>query len=145
MEPTENVCLLLAHAGPLFLKIGLFKLLRSGDSKPLLKSHVLLALPPGWRCNKNRDDETYSCLGEIKFSPRGLRSGIWVRKIRVPPPMLYRFGVGVLFFCGPKFRERGFWNGTLGSIPAIKILLPERTASQHRGHSVVKNLDRSVW
>ena len=46
---------------------------------------------------------------------------IWVRKIRVPPPSLYRFGVGVPLFCGPKFRERGFWiSPPVGGYPAIK-------------------------
>ena len=35
---------------------------------------------------------------------------------------LYFLGVGVPLFCGPTFRERGFWNGPpVGSIPAIKL------------------------
>jgi len=31
--------------------------------------------------------------------------------------------VGVLLFCGPKFRERGFWNvPPVGTFPAINLV-----------------------
>jgi len=69
--------------------------------------------------------------GSQEMSPRGVHSKtrvheIWVRKIRVPPPpnipKPIQMGVGVLLFCGPTFRERGFWNvPPVGTFPAIKI------------------------
>ena len=50
----------------------------------------------------------------------GVAGGVF----RAPPTpnVLYRFGVGVPLFGGPKFRERGFWiSPPVGGYPAIKF------------------------
>ena len=52
----------------------------------------------------------------VLSAPRVLSTDYRVRFqcIRVPPPpnipKPIQMGVGVLLFCGPSFRERGFWN-----------------------------------